>query len=186
MKIIRSILGRFSKVQSHPYYQVIELRWQQAYVSPHLVFLIAGMIFWMVISSLWWCQQRLHELSELSHFQYQVKNQPMVARDPIQLGSKRLMGTPPPKSAVAEHVVIQAILFDNQVQHREVLLLNESGQVQSYKMGDHLPGGSEIIAIEPQSIIIERYGVKQKFRMNQYPANFISKQPLQQTHSILQ
>lgn len=177
---------RFPRLQSHPYYQVIGLRWQQAYVSPYLVFLIASMIFWMGISSLWWCQQRLHELSQLSDFQIQVKNQPVVTRDPIQLEAKRLMGTPPPQTAVAEHVVIQAILFDNQAQHREVLLLNKSGQVQSYKMGDHLPGGSEIIAIEPQSIIIERYGVKQEFRMNQYPANFISNQPLQQTNSILQ
>ena len=186
MKIIRSILERFPKLLSNPYYQVLERSCQQAYVSSHSVFLMAAMIFWMVISSLCWCIQRLNEISQLSHFQYEVKNQPVVARETLQLGAKRLMGTPPPKTAVAEHVVIQAILFDNQPQQREVLLMNESGQVQSYKIGDHLPGGSEIIAIEPNSIVIERYGMKQEFRMNQYPANFISNQPLQQTNSILQ
>lgn len=186
MKIIRSILERYQHFVSSPYLKEIEGHWQQAYVSPSSVFLLGAMIFWLVFSSLWWSFGRLHELSQLSDLQKQIQNMPSVAREPLQLGAKRLMGTPPPQAAMAEHVVIQAILFDNNPQQREVLLLNERGQVQSYKLGDKLPGGSEIMDIEPQSIVIERYGVKQEFRMNQYPANFISNQPLQQTNSILQ
>lgn len=186
MKIIRSILERYQHFASSPYFKDIELRWQQAYVSSQSVFLMGAIIFWLLISSLWWSLERTKEALQLSDFQKQVANMPMLAHEPLQLGAKRLMGTPPLKATMAEHVVIQAILFDNNPYQREVLLLNERGQVQIYKLGDHLPGGSKIIAIEPQFMVIERYGVKQEFRMNQYPANFISNQPLQQTNSILQ
>lgn len=186
MNLIKSILENWQQLESHPIFKEIEGHWQQAYTSRYSMSLFVFIMVWVILSSFFWSYQRIKDSSHLSSFQYTVKNTPLVAREPLQLGSKRLMGTPPAQAAIAEHVVIQAILFDQQPQNREVLLTDESGQVKSYKIGDHLPGGSQIIAIEPQSIVIERYGMKQTFRMNQYPSNFISNQPLQQTNSILQ
>ena len=109
-----------------------------------------------------------------------------VQKDPLQLGAKRLMGTPSPAAQIPERVQIQAILFNQDPKAREVLIMDASGQVKSYKLGDRLPGGSVVFDIQPQMIILERNGFRNEYRMNQYPNTFISDKPLQESNSILQ
>jgi hypothetical protein len=186
MNHLRSILERLNQFRGNAWVQSFEKYWHQATASQEYSWLLLVMMVFVVLSSLFWTKARLAESSELSLRQFQMQNTPLTRREPFQLGAQRLMGTPSPRAMMAERVQIQAIIFNSEPAQREVLLTDSTGSVKSYKIGDHLPGGSEIIAIEQQSITIERDGIKNQFQMNQYPSTFISDQPLQQNNSILQ
>lgn len=186
MKSLRSILELLNQFKSKALVIECEQYWHQAQRSADYPWLLLALMIILSVSSLFWAKARLQESSQLSQMQHLVQTMRVTTREPLELGSKRLMGTPSAKSMIAEHVQIQAILFNQDPKQREVLLTDSSGMVKTYKIGDLLPGGSEVIAIEPQSITIQREGITNQFRMNQYPSSFISDQPLQQKNTILQ
>ena len=186
MKQIRSILHLINQIKSNSRVVEIETRWKKACASSHYHWFLLFYMLSLILMSLSWIQQQISQTRNLS-FKVQVVNQMQALhREPLQLGGKRLMGTPNSHTQMPENVQIQAILFDSKPSDRTVLLLDNSGQVKSYRIGDQLPGGSVVMRIEPQSIVIERDGQRQQLELHQYPNNFITDEPLQPQLHIIQ
>jgi type II secretory pathway component PulC len=186
MKLIRSILERINQFRSTPLGLELEGRWKAAFFQKEFSWFLLLMLTYIVLTTIFWGKERMDLANNLNLHAERVQHMRAIQKDPLQLGSKRLMGTPSPVSQIPERVQIQAILFNPDPNAREVLIMDASGQVKSYKQGDRLPGGSEIKDIQPQMIILERNGYRNEYRMNQYPNTFISDKPLQESNSILQ
>ena len=57
------------------------------------------------------------------------------------------------------NVEVVGILFSNNTTDSQVILQMSSGQVQTFRVGDTLPGGALIQRITPEGVLIERMGV---------------------------
>jgi hypothetical protein len=186
MKKLRSILELINHIKANRWLIEAQNRWKKASLTDEYSWFLLFLMLIMPLSSIFWVQQQVNQSRILSFNADRVKNMRSVQKDTLRLGAKRLMGTPSPVSQMPERVQIQAILYNPEPSAREVLLMDATGQVKSYRIGDKLPGQSVVISIERQSIEIERGGHRNQLKFNQYPNTFISDTPLQPNNSILQ
>ena len=186
MKNLRSIFDSKLSALSHP--KVLEAQqelqglWKESYHSPNVIwYMLAGLIgllFMLIKWSLVQYRVEAEYKEQITVLQQQAQHKPAIS---IQLTGERLFGEPlsySAQQALSHAFHLEGILFSDKPQNRSAVIKDESGQVKFYHEGDTLPGGAKLVKINQEHIEIEAQGFHQQLKLEQYPASFLSEQPL--------
>lgn len=182
-------LNSIKNFQIHPLWLKLEelssRYWQKAEQSPYLVWWLLGLIIWTSFSSFIWS---IHQYTAMQSRMAIPKMRP-TSSPLLTLGNEYLIGKPLPQMQEGmqiEPLFLEGILYDENPEKRQVLIRHAGGKVQTYHIGDIFNSGAKILDIHDLSVDIEQAnGSIQRLKLNQYPNQFISNQPLDVSHSSI-
>ena len=186
----RSILDYQKYLENYPLLQdrlnEAQELWQLCYTSKDSVYYMLALVIGVSAMSLAWIKD-----ASLDLFSYQEQQEFLALKlqeKPVamaQLGASRLFGSPlVEQGTLSVSYKLQGIVYDDVPDHSQVILKDDSGHTGSYHIGDDLPEGGRVTAIKKNEIEIEADGVRQKLKLDEYPATFLSDDPLELKKSI--
>lgn len=182
MKSLRSIIVGINKekiLALHPQLPWIEQEcrhlWNVGYAQAETIYCFLGLGLWMICTTIAWFIWCLNLGQNYQVATTQVHQRPIQAT--LHVESQRLFGEPVVmRTQSTWHV--QGLLYDDNASKREVLLKDAQGKVQGFHEGDELPGGGHVIKIKQDMVEIEQNGAHFQLKMQNYPVDFLSNEPL--------
>ncbi len=149
--------------------------WHIGYAQAETLWCFIGLGLWMLLTTLLWLMECLRMGQDYQMASMQVQHRPMQVS--LHVGSQRLFGEPVVMGTQSSWH-IQGLLYDDNPVKREVLLKDAHGQIRGFHEGDELPGGGHVLKINHDMVEIEQNGAHFQLKMQRFPANFLSDEPL--------